>query len=96
MSYIYFIDQKPIKNIYITLIAALASGGMHAQDTLVLRLDQEFGKDASIYNCIPCDYANNNFGNDDEILAAAWTNGGDQSDARGLFEFYFPGSVYMD
>src|SRR6185436_1717126 len=45
------------------------------------------GMDAVIGNCLSCGYYYTNFGSSDDFAAAAWTNGGDISDMRGLIRF---------
>ncbi|MCE3228937.1 MAG: hypothetical protein K0S32_3488 [Bacteroidetes bacterium] len=58
-----------------------------SQTILSLQPNAANGKDALLANCVPCGYINNNYGNDDDVAAIAWTNGGNISYCRGLVEF---------
>src|SRR5688572_658653 len=55
--------------------------------TIILQPDSCEGNDATIASCIPCGYNNMNFGSSNEYAAIAWTNGGNESNARGLLSF---------
>ena len=65
--------------------------GLDAQVTVTLRPGPVDGKDAMIASCVPCGYYNTNYGNTNELSAAAWTNGGSPSDLRSLIEFDLSG-----
>jgi hypothetical protein len=74
-------------------LLALSALQLKAQDTVVMTLDAS-GKDAFILSCVPCGYNNSNYGNANEIAGIAWTNSGNPSNARGLFQFFFTPDVY--
>lgn len=82
-----------MKTTFTLLIALAFPAVMKAQDTIVLQMDPS-GKDAALANCVPCGYNNSNFGNAVELGAIAWTNGGNPSNMRGVFQFFFPQAVY--
>lgn len=58
-----------------------------AEDTCVAMQPGSAGKDARVLSCIPCGYYNMNWGNDVQLDAVAWTNGGSPSDVRAFLEF---------
>ncbi len=55
--------------------------------TIILQPDPCIGNDASIASCVPCGYNTMNLGSTEEFTALAWTNGGNESDLRGLLNF---------
>jgi hypothetical protein len=70
----------------LTLLLAGVSFSAMAQ-TLTLQPDAASGEDALLASCISCGYSNTNYGTHPDIDAAAWTNGGDESNARSLLRF---------
>lgn len=64
-------------------LGSLLASVTYAQNTLTVRAT----KDASLYGCVPCGYSIQNFGTDPDLSAIAWTNGGNASNSRGLFDF---------
>lgn len=44
-------------------------------------------RDAMVFGCAPCGYANSNYGGSLSFFAIAWTNNGHSSNARGLVQF---------
>lgn len=59
----------------------------HAQTTLTLQPDAAAGKDAEVFSCGPCGYANTNHGGQRDFDAIGWTNGGNSSNVRSLIQF---------
>lgn len=55
--------------------------------TLTLQPDPATGMDAEVFSCVPCDYADKNFGNKKDFAAIAWTNSGNLSKVRSLIRF---------
>jgi hypothetical protein len=58
-----------------------------SQTTIVLQPNGIDGKDALLANCVPCGYANTNYGWSEDFAAAAWTNNGADSKLRSLIRF---------
>lgn len=81
---IYASSDNPDASLHPKLVITYASDGGGGDDIIcnTLRLTPE-GKDAYTDSRL----FNNNYGNDDEISAIAWTNGGDPTDCRSFFEF---------
>jgi hypothetical protein len=55
--------------------------------TLTLQPDPASGKDAEVFNCVPCGYDVRNFGDKKDLDAIAWTNNGAESNVRSLIQF---------
>ena len=55
--------------------------------TLILQPNGVNGKDALLLSCIPCGYSTTNLGNSGDLTSSGWTNGGNDSDVRGIIEF---------
>lgn len=81
--------KSPIMIRTITLAAILSSTilSLQAQTTLVLQPGPSDGKDAEIFSCVPCGYANHNYGTKRDFNAIAWTKSGNTSIVRSLIEF---------
>jgi hypothetical protein len=58
-----------------------------AQITIALQPNAAQGKDAEIFSCVPCGYANNNYGTKQDFDAIAWTNNENLSKVRSLIQF---------
>lgn len=81
-----------IRTITLAAVLSLTSLGLQAQTssigtTLVLQPGPADGKDAEIFSCVPCGYANHNYGTKRDFNAIAWTNGGNTSIVRSLIQF---------
>lgn len=68
------------------LIFAISNVSL-SQVTVVMQPNAAMGHDAMIFNCIPCNYPDMNFGTHPDFGAMAWTNSYNQSDARSLVWF---------
>jgi hypothetical protein len=79
------------KHVLLIVVASLFTAMSFAQTTLVLQPGPADGKDAEIFSCIPCGYANTNYGNKKDFNAIAWTNGGNNSNVRSLIQFDLSG-----
>lgn len=75
------------KHLLFIAVCLLLIGSTIAQTTLTLQPDAAAGKDASVYSCVPCGYADGNSGNKRDFDAIAWTNNGNLSKARSLIQF---------
>ncbi len=69
------------------LSIVLSVTGWSQTSVTVLQPDSMDGMDASVYSCVPCGYANSNFGNIPGLHALAWTNNGAPSMVRSLLRF---------
>lgn len=69
------------------LACLLFTGISRAQTTITIQPNQAQGKDAMVYSCVPCGYANNNYGNKKDADAMAWTNSGNFGISRALMQF---------
>lgn len=83
--------QKQMKKQLLTLCASLIGCTAIAQTTITLQPDAAAGKDAEIFSCVPCGYANTNYGTKKDFDAIAWTNNGNSSNVRSLIEFDLSG-----
>jgi hypothetical protein len=75
-----------IRTFTLTALLCFAMQGM-AQTTLVLQPGPADGKDAEIFSCVKCGYADNNYGTKRDFNAIAWTNNGYSSNVRSLIQF---------
>jgi hypothetical protein len=58
-----------------------------SQSTITLQPGPIDGKDAEVFNCVPCGYDVRNFGDKKDLDAIAWTNNGDESNVRSFIQF---------
>lgn len=77
--------RKPLH--LLLIVFQLIGFSAFAQTTIVLQPDAAAGKDAEIFSCVPCGYDTRNFGNKRDLNAITWTNGGNLSKIRSLFQF---------
>jgi len=76
------------KHLLITCYLLATSSVLSAQTTTItLQPGPNDGKDAELFSCVPCGYADNNYGNKQDFDAIAWTNNGDESNVRSLIQF---------
>ncbi len=75
-----------IRTFTLTALLCFAMQGI-AQTTLVLQPGPADGKDAEIFSCVKCGYADNNYGTKRDFNAIAWTNNGYSSIVRSLIQF---------
>jgi hypothetical protein len=80
-----------MKLVHLLIIFPFFIFSAFSQTTIILQPDAIRGKDAEIYNCVPCGYFSTNFGTNSEFSAIAWTNNGAVSNGRGLLEFDLSG-----
>lgn len=80
-----------MKKQFLLVSVSLIASAAFAQTTLVLQPDAAAGKDAEIFSCVPCGYANSNYGTKKDFNAIAWTNNGNSSNVRSLIQFDLSG-----
>jgi hypothetical protein len=72
-----------MKRNYLTILLAILSNILFAQNTLVLQPDATAGKDALVNSAT----ANSNYGTHEEVSSYNWTNQGNWTTGRSLLEF---------
>jgi hypothetical protein len=75
------------KKLFLLMSVFFTAHSIMAQTTITLKPGASTGKDAIIGDCIPCGYNSTNYGTFPDLMAVAWTNGGNNSNARALIQF---------
>ncbi|MEO5570952.1 MAG: DNRLRE domain-containing protein [Bacteroidia bacterium] len=68
-------------------LSALSTLSLAQTTTITLQPGPTDGKDAEVFGCVPCGYDVRNFGDKKDLDAIAWTNNGNVTNVRSLFQF---------